>query len=47
MLEILVPAAALGLVWYFGIWPFDRSYAYLPKYTDLGSKKTDVPPPPK
>lgn len=44
MLEIIVPVVAVGAFWYFGLWPFDRSYAYLPKYTDLGNKKSDGPP---
>jgi hypothetical protein len=48
MLQLIVPVAALGAVlWYFGTWPFDRNYRYLPRYTDLGNKKIDAPTPPK
>lgn len=46
MLQLIFPVAVVGIVWYLGIWPFNRSYAYLPKYTDIGTKKTEVPPPP-
>jgi len=48
MLQILVPIVLIGgVLWYFGIWPFDRSYSFLPKYTEWGNKKIDAPKPPK
>ena len=47
MLQLSVPVAVIGALWVFGVWPFDRSYMYLPKYTDIRTKKIDAPPPPK
>ena len=48
MLQLFVPVAAVGgILWYFGFWPFDWTYQYLPRYTDLGNKKIDAPTPPK
>ena len=48
MLQLLIPAVVVvGCLWYFGIWPFDRSYASLTNYTDWRNKKTDVAVPPK
>jgi hypothetical protein len=43
MSTIIVVAVLGGIVWFLGIWPFDRSYRYLPKYADIRSGK-DVPP---
>ncbi len=47
MLQLVVPVAVIGLFWFLGFWPFDRSYTYLPKYTEFRTKKIDAPPPPK
>jgi hypothetical protein len=48
MLQLIVPVAVVaGILWYFGVWPFDKSYRYLPKYTDTGKKKIDAPTLPK
>jgi hypothetical protein len=46
MLGLIIIVAAAVLIWYLGVWPFNRSYPYLTKYSELGVKKTDVPPPP-
>lgn len=46
MLQLVVPVAVVGIAWYLGIWPFNRSYTYLPKYSDVGVKKTDIRTPP-
>ncbi len=32
MVTLLIILAVLAGVWRLGYWPFDRSYAYLPKY---------------
>jgi hypothetical protein len=38
--------AVVAVIWFLGVWPFNRGYTYLPKYSEIGVKKTDTPPPP-
>jgi hypothetical protein len=42
---IVLAAAAGGTLWYLGIWPFDRNYPFLTKYSERGNKNTDAPAP--
>jgi hypothetical protein len=40
MLPILVLAASIAAVWRFGVWPFSRSFKYLPSYSQICQNKT-------
>jgi len=43
---IILIAAIAGVLWYFGVRPFDRKYSFLPTYADWANKKTNTPTPP-
>jgi hypothetical protein len=40
MLPTIVLAAVIAAVWRFGIWPFSRSFKYLPSYGQVCRNKT-------
>jgi hypothetical protein len=40
MLPTIVLAAAIAAAWRFGIWPFSRSFKYLPSYGQVCRNKT-------
>jgi hypothetical protein len=42
---IVLAAATGGTLWYLGIWPFDRSYPFLIKYSDRRNKNSVAPAP--
>jgi hypothetical protein len=42
---IILAVAVGGALWYLGVWPFDRSYPFLTKYSDRGNKNADAPAP--
>jgi hypothetical protein len=39
MLSLLILVAALAGVWRLGYWPFDRSYKYIPTYSERRGPK--------
>jgi hypothetical protein len=46
MLHLLFPIAVVCVVlWFLGFWPFDRSYSFIPKYSEWRRKKVDTVPP--
>jgi hypothetical protein len=54
MLPTIVLAAVIAAVWRFGVWPFSRSYKYLPSYGQVCRNRTAaatqppvVAPPPR
>jgi hypothetical protein len=44
MSTLLVVVVVAAILWLFGFWPFNRSYAYVPRFDDLRQKKDSAPP---
>jgi hypothetical protein len=46
MLPSIILVAAVAAVWRLGIWPFSRSFKYLPSYGQFRRNKADANQPP-
>jgi len=44
---IILAAVVAGVLWRTGLWPFDRNYPMLTKYSDRGVKPAAAPAPQK